>query len=79
MEGSTDIGGGRTAIAMQLAEMLGIPVTDVKPLVGDTDSVGYTEGTYGSRTTFATGWAVYELGQNLKRQLCERAGRVVGS
>jgi CO/xanthine dehydrogenase Mo-binding subunit len=76
VEGSTDIGGGRTAIAMQLAEVLGIPVTDVKPLVGDTDSVGYTEGTYGSRSIFATGWAVYELGQNLKRQLCERAAEL---
>jgi xanthine dehydrogenase molybdenum-binding subunit len=73
VEGSVDIGGSRTSIAMQLAETLGIPVSDVKPLVADTDSIGYTEGTYGSRTTFATGWAVYELGQNLKRQLIERA------
>jgi CO/xanthine dehydrogenase Mo-binding subunit len=73
VEGSVDIGGSRTSIAMQLAEVLGIPVTDVKPLVADTDSVGYTEGTYGSRTTFATGWAVYQLGLDLKRQLRERA------
>ena len=63
VEGSVDIGGSRTAIAMQLAETLGIPVENVRPQVGDTDSVGYTEGTYGSRTTFATGWAVYELGK----------------
>ncbi len=73
VEGSTDIGGTRTSIAMQLAETLGIPVADVRPQVADTDSVGYTEGTYGSRTTFATGWAAYELGQRLKRQLIERA------
>jgi CO/xanthine dehydrogenase Mo-binding subunit len=73
VEGSTDIGGTRTSIAMQLAETLGIPVSDVKPQVADTDSVGYTEGTYGSRTTFATGWAAYELGQALKRQLVEKA------
>ena len=75
VEGSVDIGGSRTSISMQLAETLGIPVADVKPLVADTDAVGYTEGTYGSRTTFATGWAVYELGQNLKRQLIERAAQ----
>ncbi len=75
--GSVDIGGGtRTAIAMQLAETLGIPVEDVKPRMADTDSVGYTEGTYGSRTTFATGWAAYELGQSLKRQLIERAAQL---
>ncbi len=76
VEGSTDIGGSRASIAMQLAETLGIPATDVKPTVADTDAVGYTEGTYGSRTTFATGWAVYEVGQSLKRQLIERAAQV---
>jgi xanthine dehydrogenase molybdenum-binding subunit len=76
LEGSVDIGGSRASISMQLAETLGIPATDVKPLVADTDSVGYTEGTYGSRTTFATGWAVYELGQSLKRQLIERAAQL---
>ncbi len=76
VEGSVDIGGSRTSIAMQLAETLGIHAADVKPLVADTDSVGYTEGTYGSRTTFATGWAVYELGQSLKRQLIERAAQL---
>lgn len=77
MMGSVDIGGGtRTAIAMQLAETLGIPLEDVKPRTADTDSVGYTEGTYGSRTTFATGWVAYELGQSLKRQLIERAAQL---
>ncbi|MDO8943354.1 MAG: molybdopterin-dependent oxidoreductase, partial [Desulfobacterales bacterium] len=65
VEGSVDIGGTRTTIAMQLAETLHIPVADVKPMVGDTDAVGFTEGTYGSRTTFGTGWAVYELGKAL--------------
>jgi xanthine dehydrogenase molybdenum-binding subunit len=76
LEGSVDLGGSRTSLAMQLAETLGIPVTDVKPLVADTDMVAYTEGSYGSRTTFATGWAVYELGQSLKRQLVERAAQL---
>jgi xanthine dehydrogenase molybdenum-binding subunit len=76
VEGSVDIGGSRASIAMQLAETLGIPFADVKPLVADTDAVGYTEGTYGSRTTFATGLAAYELGQNLKRQLIERAAKL---
>jgi CO/xanthine dehydrogenase Mo-binding subunit len=73
VEGSVDIGGGRASYAMQLAEALSIPYDCVKPLVVDTDSVGYTEGTYGSRTTFASGWAAYELGQDLLRQLCGRA------
>jgi CO/xanthine dehydrogenase Mo-binding subunit/aerobic-type carbon monoxide dehydrogenase small subunit (CoxS/CutS family) len=74
--GSVDLSGTRTSTAMQLAETLGIPVEDIKPRVADTDSVGYTEGSYGSRTTFATGWAAYELGQRLKRELIERAAQL---
>jgi CO/xanthine dehydrogenase Mo-binding subunit len=73
VEGSVDIGGSRTAIAMQLAETLGIPVDKVRPMVGDTDSVGYTEGTYGSRTTFSTGLAVYELGKHLIQEMIKLA------
>lgn len=76
LEGSVDLGGSRLVIAMQLAETLGIPVQQVRPLVGDSDTVGYTEGSYGSRVTFATGWAAYELGQKLNAQLCERAARL---
>ena len=57
VEGSTDIGGTRTSIAMQAAEVLGIAAEDVNPSVGDTDSIGYTFLTGGSRITFATGWA----------------------
>lgn len=69
VEGSTDIGGTRTSIAMQLAETLGIPVTDVKPSVADTDAVGYTDVTGGSRVTYATGWAAFEAGKDIQRQM----------
>ena len=71
--GSVDIGGTRTSIAMQLAEGLGLPVESIRPGVADTDSVGFTEGTYGSRTTFATGWAVFEVSNQLKEELLKRA------
>jgi CO/xanthine dehydrogenase Mo-binding subunit len=74
--GSVDIGGTRTSLAMQLAEGLGIPAESVRPSVADTDSIGYTEGTYGSRTTFATGWAAYEVSKLLKEQLLERAALI---
>jgi CO/xanthine dehydrogenase Mo-binding subunit len=74
--GSVDIGGTRTSLAMQLAEGLGIPAEAVRPSVVDTDSVGYTEGTYGSRTTFATGWAAYEVSKLLKEKLLERAALI---
>ena len=73
VEGSTDIGGTRASIAMQAAEVLGIAAEDVHPTVADTDSIGYTAMTGGSRTTFATGWAAYETAQDIKRQMIERA------
>jgi xanthine dehydrogenase molybdenum-binding subunit len=73
IEGSTDIGGTRTSIAMQFAETLGIAAEDVNPQVADTDSVGYTDVTGGSRTTFATGLAAYECALDVQEQMCQRA------
>ena len=78
VEGSTDIGGSRASIAMHAAEVLGISYDDVKPQVADTDSVGYTAITGGSRTTFATGWAAYEAANDVKAQLIDRAATIWG-
>ncbi|MCZ6633708.1 MAG: xanthine dehydrogenase family protein molybdopterin-binding subunit [bacterium] len=75
VEGSPDIGGTRTSISMQLAETLGIGVDNIKPAVVDTDSVGETDVTGGSRVTFATGWAAYEVGLDIKKQMVERAAK----
>ena len=76
VEGSPDIGGTRVAAAMQLAEVLGIPAEDVRPVVGDTDSVGWTSMTGGSSVAYKTGWACYEAAQDVRRQLMERAARI---
>lgn len=76
IEGSTDIGGTRTSLAMQLAETLGLSASDVQPIVADTDSVGYTDVTGGSRVTLATGMAVHEAGLRIRDQMCERAARI---
>ena len=76
IEGSTDIGGTRASIAMQLAETLGITAEAVKPRVADTDGVGYTDVTGGSRVTFATGMAAYQVGLDIQRQMAERAALV---
>ncbi len=73
IEGSTDIGGTRTSVAMQLAETLGIAAEDVLPQVVDTDSVGYTDVTGGSRVTFATGLAAYHVGLDIREQMSQRA------
>ncbi|PKB79156.1 MAG: oxidoreductase, partial [SAR202 cluster bacterium Io17-Chloro-G9] len=76
VEGSPDIGGTRVAVAMQAAEVLGIPAEDVHPLVGDTDSVGFTSVTGGSGVAFKTGWACYEAAQDIRRQMIQRAARI---
>jgi xanthine dehydrogenase molybdenum-binding subunit len=78
LEGSTDIGGSRAGIAMQLAETLGIEAEDVIPTVVDTDSIGYTDVTGGSRVTYATGWAAYEAGMDIQRQMIKRAAEIWG-
>ena len=69
LEGSTDIGGTRTSVAMQFAETLGISVDDVFPIVADTDSVGQTDVTGGSRVTFATGIAAHDAANSMKQQI----------
>jgi len=74
--GSVDIGGQRASMAMVAAEVLGLEATDVRPVVVDTDSIGHTDVTGGSRTSFATGLAVYEAAQDAVRQLKERAAKL---
>ncbi len=70
--GSVDLCGTRTTTAMQLAETMGLNVEDIIPQVGDTNSVADTEGTYGSRTTVATGIAAYQIGHKLIAELKQR-------
>jgi CO/xanthine dehydrogenase Mo-binding subunit len=61
---------------MQLAETLGVNNDRIKPKVVDTDSIGFTNMTAGSRTAFAGGWASYELGMEMRRRLIERAAAI---
>ena len=76
LEGSADIGGTRASIAMQAAEVLGIRAEDVNPAVMDTDSIGYTAQSDGSRTTFATGLAACQAAESVKTQMIARAARI---
>jgi CO/xanthine dehydrogenase Mo-binding subunit len=71
--GSTDIGGTRTSCAMIAAEVLGLKAEEVHPVVADTESIGHTDMTGGSRVTFATGYAVYEAAQDAVNLLKQRA------
>ena len=76
VEGSADLSGTRVAFAQQAAEVLGIAVEDVKPSVGDTESVGFTSNSGGSGATFKTGWATYEATRDVQRQMVVRAAKI---
>jgi CO/xanthine dehydrogenase Mo-binding subunit len=77
--GNPDIGGSRATQAIMVAEELGIGAEQVVPRVGDTESVGYTDVTGGSRTAYATGMAIIEASQKIVRQLRERAATIWGT
>ena len=76
--GNPDIGGSRASMAITVAEELGIPVERVRPLVGDTDTVGYCDLTGGSRVTYATGMAAIEASKQVIEHLRARAATIWG-
>ena len=71
--GSIDLSGTRLSLAMQAAEVLGLNAEDINPSVVDTDSVGWTGGTGGSRITFDTGLAVINAAHEVIKQMSQRA------
>ncbi len=76
--GSPDIGGSRASMAIMAAETLGVDYDQVRPIVADTASVGYTHLTGGSRVTFATGIAVVEATKIVIQDMCKRAAKTWG-
>ncbi len=75
-EGSPDIGGSRASIALMAAETLGIAYESVRPVIADTNSVGYTQATGGSRVTFATGMTVINACNKVIDEMCARAAKL---
>jgi CO/xanthine dehydrogenase Mo-binding subunit len=63
------------------AEELGVPLSQVDVVWGDTDRCPYSVGESGSRTTIMTGYAVVEAARDLKKQIAEKglpqAGQVL--
>jgi len=78
LTGNPDIGGSRASMALMAAEVLGVPVDTVHPTVADTDTVGYCDGTGGSRTTLATGGAVIQAAEKLVEEMRRRAAALWG-
>jgi CO/xanthine dehydrogenase Mo-binding subunit len=72
-EGHPDIGGSRASMAMMVAEVLGVPFENVRPVVGDTTSIGFSASTGGSRVTFAGGMAVTQAAEKVVEVLKKRA------
>ena len=71
--GVTDVGAGaKTTMGLIAAEELGVPLSQVKVVWGDTDRCPYSVGESGSRTTIMTGYAVMEAVRNLKKQIAEK-------
>ena len=73
--GSPDIGGSRQSMALMAAEELGIPYESIKPVVADTETVGFTDVTGGSRVTLATGAAVVDACRIVIDDLRARAAK----
>jgi CO/xanthine dehydrogenase Mo-binding subunit len=70
--GVTDIGpGAKTTMSLLAAEELGVPLSQVDVVWGDSDRCPYSVGESGSRTTTMTGYAVVEAARDLKRQIAE--------
>lgn len=71
--GVTDVGGGaKTTMGLIAAEALGVPLSQVEVIWGDTARCPYSVGESGSRTTIQTGTAVVEAAKDLKRQIAEK-------
>ena len=74
--GSPDIGGSRASMALMAAETLGVDYNQVRAIVADTGSIGYTHVTGGSRVTFASGIAVVDATKTVIKDLCRRAAMI---
>ncbi len=80
--GVTDVGGGaKTTMGLIAAEALGVPLSQVNVVWGDTDTCPFSVGESGSRTTIMTGQAVVEAVRDLKGQIAAKglppAGQVL--
>ena len=76
--GAADIGqGSDTMLAMITAEVLNIPLSDVKVISGDSD-LAVDLGAYSSRTTLMTGNAAKEAAESVRRQVLEVIAGKIG-
>src|SRR5246500_3957640 len=73
MGGTPDTRGGRAALTNVAADELGVPYDKVRPIIGDTGSLGFNFLTGGSRSAFSGSMAIVEAAKQIKTDLCARA------
>ena len=76
LSGAADIGQGSTTILAQtVAEVLGLDLSRVRVVTGDSEVVPKDNGSYSSRVTFMVGNAALDASRNLKAVLVNAAAR----
>lgn len=74
LAGTQDLGtGSRTIFAQIAAETIGAKFTDVRTIIGDTQSLPYTGNSWGSMTTASVGPAVRMAAEDARNTLFEAA------
>lgn len=74
--GHPDVGGSRASIANVVAELLGIEHSRVNVIIGDTQTIGFSNLTGGSRVTFASAMVATASVEKVIGQLKERAAKI---
>jgi 4-hydroxybenzoyl-CoA reductase subunit alpha len=76
LSGAAEIGQGSSTILVQtVAEVLGLDISRVRIVTGDSEVVPKDNGSYSSRVTFMVGNAAIDAAQNLKKLLIAAAAR----
>ncbi len=70
--------GQETTFAQLCGQLLGISAEDVNVVHGDTASVPYGIGTFGSRATAVGGTAMYRATEKIRHKLAQIAGHLLG-
>ncbi|MEO3475557.1 xanthine dehydrogenase family protein molybdopterin-binding subunit [Roseomonas sp. CAU 1739] len=74
--GHPDVGGSRASIANVVAELLGIEHSRVNVIIGDTQTIGFSNLTGGSRVTFASAMVATASCEKVIGQLKDRAAKI---
>lgn len=78
MSGAADIGQGSSTILVQaVAEVLGLDLSRVRVVTGDSEVVPKDNGSYSSRVTFMVGNAAIDAARNLKAVFTNAAARLL--